>query len=169
MKRFLIVYFFHLKNWLKDQLYRPLSIKKYWESLEFSYLETYSGLEVGEDDIEVGEDYMVDPVNYLLFHECKFHKSAKKTNSFEFNSAFVTELKKILSIPFKKSLTTLCVPVYRDAIVFYSDKDEIISVLQICFSCHHLITEKREWIKADDRVFFELSELMKKHGHLIKN
>jgi len=61
-----------------------------------------------------------------------------------------------------------CIPVYRDALVFYNKQDQVLQVLHICFECLHMEADNQE-VKANTVVYELLREFLVQLGHPIKN
>lgn len=77
------------------------------------------------------------------------------------------KLVELLSLNFKDGVAAACIPVFRDAIVFYSNADEVKGILHICFSCLDIKNEKEENLQVDVNVFEGLQRLLEKMGHPI--
>ena len=63
----------------------------------------------------------------------------------------------------------MCPPIYRDAIVFYSEEDEITGILHLCFGCSWIKNEKKEDIEVDYKIFPKLKDKLVQLGHPIEN
>lgn len=61
-----------------------------------------------------------------------------------------------------------CIPVYRDALVFYNKQDQLLQVLHICFECLHMEADNQE-VKANTVVYELLREFLVQLGHPIEN
>ncbi|TVT38411.1 hypothetical protein FNT36_19655 [Hymenobacter setariae] len=61
-----------------------------------------------------------------------------------------------------------CIPVYRDALVFYNEQGQLLRVLNICFECLYMEADTRG-IKASTAVYDALRELLIQLGHPIED
>lgn len=98
-----------------------------------------------------------------------FHPTHEKISTFEKNSNEVKKIVKILQIPFSKQNDWMCEPFYRDAIVFYKQKNEPVSILNICFECEVMQIDKQIFITGDVKIYKKLRRIMKSFGHKIEN
>jgi len=96
------------------------------------------------------------------------HDSTVEISTKKSTNDFVKILAKTLLQKPKNEFALACAPVFRDAIVFYSDKDKIIGILQICFSCVAIENENKERLRTDLHTFSKLEILLKEVGHPIK-
>jgi len=113
-------------------------------------------------------DSQLNRVQFLINENKEKHYSAeriKKSNSID----EIIELHKILSIKTQKIPSWMCSPIYRDAIVFYNDNNEVVNVLNICFSCEYMQNLNQEFIDADESVYEDLKFFLMKFGHKINS
>ena len=68
--------------------------------------------------------------------------TSEKISSFQRNSQDVIKLNHILEIKVINLLSWMCLPIYRDAIVFYNKTGEIVSALNVCFECSYMEKDK---------------------------
>jgi hypothetical protein len=61
-----------------------------------------------------------------------------------------------------------CIPVYRDALVFYNEQGQLLQALNICFECLHMEANNQE-VKANTVVYEMLREFLAQLGHPIEN
>lgn len=121
-----------------DSLYRIFSQKKnegFWDSLpaekEEAELQIFLLHQKARYDFE---DY--------IYQDGHWAYSAEKVK--ELTTIEVANLQELFPQPlFKSFYTKGCEPIYRDALVFYNEKNEIVGTLEICFSC--------EEVKSGDR------------------
>jgi len=178
-------------------MYSNIDLNDFHKNLEFKYFETYS-LQRGtayekifkdreirfnqllkkstEESLTIVEskefdflDSQLNRVQFLFNENQEKHYSAvrvKKCNSSENETI---ELNKILSTKTQKVPSWMCLPIYRDAIVFYSDNNEVVNVLNICFSCEYMQNSNQEFIDADESVYENLKNLLLKFGHKINS
>ena len=113
-------------------------------------------------------EQLVGFTQYLTNSEGKFHFSAEKIILIDKREVRINELKKILSKKVVNKIDWMCAPIYRDAIVFYNLKNEIVKILNICFSCEHMETENKMYVDADTKTYEELKIFLLKIGHKIE-
>ncbi|MCU7617687.1 hypothetical protein NZ698_10800 [Chryseobacterium sp. PBS4-4] len=177
-------------------MYSNIDLSDFFKNLAFKYFETYS-LQRGtayekifkDKEIRFNHllkkstkeiltivdskeldflDSQLNRVQFLINKNKEKHYSAeriKKSNS----TAEIIELHKILSIKTQKTPSWMCTPIYRDAIVFYNDKSEVVDILNICFSCEFMQNLNQEFIDADESVYESLKILLMKFGHKINS
>ncbi len=63
----------------------------------------------------------------------------------------------------------MCWPVYRDAIVFYNESDQVIAILNVCFSCNHMADGGFAPVYADDKAYDQLKQFFIDLGHQIES
>ena len=113
-------------------------------------------------------DKNVNYIQYLISPKKEFHFSSLKTNTIEKNNTKLNILINALKIKPTNIIDWMCAPIYRDAIIFYDTNKEIISCLNICFSCEKMELEKLNHIIADTRTYELLKEFFINHGHHIE-
>lgn len=111
---------------------------------------------------------LVKHKQYILNDKGKLHPYCKKTNTFKHDDQQVIELIKILKTEIINVYDWMCAPIYRDAIIFYDKKGEIISSLNICLSCSYIQTSKDIYIDADESTYGLLKHFFKKIGHNVE-
>ena len=60
-----------------------------------------------------------------------------------------------------------CIPIYRDALVFYNDQAQRVQVLNICFECQMMATAYGQLIEANFDTYDALQETLMQLGHPI--
>jgi hypothetical protein len=161
-------------------------------NLAFDYIETYSllrGAEYEENEQRLRDEYdqlrvkkntntltsgeeerfyaLQDQLvrqHYLINASGQFHFSSKKTNTFSGNDPIVERLKQILNTEVREMPRFLCEAIYRDAVVFYNNKQEIVSVLNVCLGCNHM-AGKSGPISADYETYDLLKRFFLDMGH----
>jgi hypothetical protein len=93
---------------------------------------------------------------YLFNKQGEIHPTAIKTATFQRKDDKSVELIEILNREIRERFLTMCVPTFRDAIVFYDAKKTVISVLDICLSCVTLQVNNSEYLYADLETFNKL-------------
>lgn len=99
----------------------------------------------------------------------EFHRSVEQIHKFEKNDKEILKILNILSSKFDEQHVWMCPPIFRDAIVFYSKENEIVGILQICFSCNWIKNEDEEDFEVDHKIFPKLMNQLIKLGHKIEN
>jgi hypothetical protein len=60
-----------------------------------------------------------------------------------------------------------CPPIYRDALAFYNKANELVSVLNICFQCRFMRTDRLKAVGADRTTYDFLRTFLIQLGHPI--
>jgi hypothetical protein len=179
---------------MKKVTYTYTSSVDYINGLEFDYIETYSllrGKEFEESIKLMTAEYnslkkirylnasegkrftklekLLNYTQYLINEESEFHPSSKKINTFEKNHPIIEKLKTILRTEIKEVPAWMCAPEYRDAIVFYDSKSQIVSCLNVCLSCEYMETKMFNHINADWETYDLLKRFFIDIGHDIEN
>ncbi len=118
--------------------------------------------------IRLLEDEIDDFTTRIIDKTGNLHKLTKELGEHQKNSYFDNQLLRILEREKTEDYVTACVPIYRDAIVFYSRQDEIEGILYICFGCARTKTEDNEPLLVAIEVYDELKELLNETGHRIE-
>lgn len=106
---------------------------------------------------------------YLIDNSNQFHYSSKKTNTFRSTDSKVELLKNILRTEIIEIPSWLCAPKYRDAFVFYDNKDNIISVLNVCLSCQYMETTRFNHVNGDWKTYDLLKRFFIDIGHEVED
>ena len=80
-------------------------------------------------------------------------------------SAAVQQLAQVLQKPSKQECYAMCPPVYRDALAFYNEADQLVSVLNICFECRFMQTDQHVPVEADMATYDFLRAFLLQLGH----
>lgn len=163
-----------------------MNTAEYINSIVFDYVETWSfnrGAE--EDQVKAEYDQVISIKDtserntafralqrkyFILINEYgEIHPYAKKINTFKKDHPFVDRVKQILGTGIEYEPKFLCAPEYRDALVFYDDNQQIVSTLNICFSCMYMHTIPHSGIKADYKTYDWMKKLLLESGHEIEN
>lgn len=130
----------------------------YINSLTFDYVETWS---FKRDD---------DATMYDLVKEEHLGQlGSKRTGIFKNDHPTAERIKEILQTEIEESMAFLCMPIYREALVFYDSNDKIVSLLNICLTCLELHAAPHNRIKGDYKAFEWLRRLFQGLGHEIEN
>lgn len=170
----------------------------YIDNLSFDYIETYSfqrGLDYDEHLKEIKPEYdrlkvrkekrndlgtsdeerlaelhdLLGFTQYLINDNGRFYPSAEKTHTFQNDDPVVEKLKRILKTEVREVLMLLCAPVYRDAVVFYDQDHQIVSVLNVCLSCLNMETQKFHHIQGDYETYTLLNLFFHEIGHNVEH
>ena len=101
--------------------------------LQFSYIEVFSIMRNPQSVIVSGKSRLFNKKNGRISND------AEKTHSFKRSDKLVHGLLKVLKIPYENHSDWMCAPIYRDAIVFRDENDQVVLPLNICFECLSLI------------------------------
>ena len=150
---------------------------EYINNLNFEYAISYSGLRGA-----AFESRAPSPSNALQATEetniykariiNKFgnlHQSAKAIHKFDKGDQTLLQIFEVLSIKYKKHDKWMCPPVFRDAIVFYTENHEISGILHLCFSCEMVKNELDEKINVDYKIYPKLKSILIRLGHEIED
>jgi hypothetical protein len=74
----------------------------------------------------------------------------------------------ILHTAIEEEVLWVCAPIYRDAILFYDDSDQLINGINICFECDRIESISGEHIATDFKTFKYLKQLLLTLGHPIE-
>lgn len=99
----------------------------------------------------------------------ELHKSAKKVCKFEKEDKEIESIFRILTSKFEEQYFFMCAPIFRDSVVFYSKKNRIVGILQICFSCWYMKNENEEDLEVDHKIFPILKKKFIQIGHQIED
>ena len=143
--------------------------REYIRGIDFEYVETYSFQQdayYSETKRDTGDVSWHD--QRIIGEDKKLSDSSKKISSFNRTDADLIILIQILEIDAVNLPSWMCVPIYRDAIVFYNNKMEMVSALNICFDCSYMETDKKININADESTYELLRSFLTSKGHNIK-
>ncbi len=168
------------------------------DNLDFDYLETYSfqrGQEFEEKRIAWTNEFkelthwekkksglseleearfneLMNEVNSqqkLIVENGLFHITCQKMSTFKYTDEVIDRLKAILRTEIVDIPGWLCSPLYRDAIVFYNNKHEIVSALNVCLGCEYMQTGSFHFINADAKTYNLLFDFFKELGHEVEH
>lgn len=177
--------------------YTYVSSVDYINNLTFDYVETYSfqrGTDYEENLKVIKSEYNrlkvrkekrnnLTESEELRFSELKshlgftllindkgqFHPSSKMIATFHCSDVMVERLRNILKTEVNDIPMWMCAPIYRDAIVFYNQAAEIISVLHVCLSCEYMATKAFHHINGDNEMYKLLKRYFIDIGHDVEN
>ena len=85
------------------------------------------------------------------------------------DSAEVQQLAHVVQRASEQKCYAMCPPIYRDALAFYNEADELVSVLNICFECRSMRTDQREHVEANMATYDFLRDFLVQAGHPIED
>lgn len=103
----------------------------------------------------------------LINKKGETHLSAQKIHKFDQNDKELVDIFEILNLKVKEQVVVACPPIFRDSIVFYSKKNEILGILHFCFSCFNIRNENGESYLIDLRAYDKIKKILIKFGHPI--
>lgn len=144
--------------------------KDYIKNIDFEYVETYPFQQqayYSDTTRNTGAISWYD--NRITDLNGNFDNTSEKISSFQRNSQDVIKLNHILEIKVINLLSWMCLPIYRDAIVFYNKTGEIVSALNVCFECSYMENDKGININADESTYGLLKSFLTSKGHKIRS
>ncbi len=171
--------------------------KEFLENLDFEYIETYSllrgdkfqkkyntlrnefntlsakrkrkALDLNDENKYNEIDKQINYTQYLINLDGIFHFSSEKISTIKKTDIRFKELQLIFDTEVTNKNDWMCAPIYRDALIFYNLKNEIVKILNICLSCEYMETENKLNLKADTKTYDELKAFFIRIGHQIEN
>ncbi|AMR29207.1 hypothetical protein A0257_20325 [Hymenobacter psoromatis] len=95
-----------------------------------------------------------------------FHITASPVVRIGKNDIAAQDFEAILREPVLNRMHWMCAPIYRDALAFYDAHDNLVSVLNICFSCDRMVTDTGREVQADTTTYQILRDYLIQLGHL---
>lgn len=83
-------------------------------------------------------------------------------------SAMAQQLSGALRIPASEEFVSGCIPIYRDTLAFYDDRNKLLRVLNICFQCSFMQTDDGVMVEASTGTYHRLLELLMQLGHPVE-
>jgi hypothetical protein len=149
---------------------KAIESKDYIKSIDFEYIETYSFQQdayYSETTRNTGGISWAD--QHITDLNGQLNDSSKKISSFQRTDQDMIKLNHILKTDVVNLPSWMCLPIYRDAIVFYNKNGEIISALNICFECSYMQDDKSININADECTYDLLKTFLISKGHKIRS
>jgi len=145
--------------------HREITSIDFIKKLKFDHAEVYSfhrgeGYDKEYDDIH---DY-----DYILNPKKELHPSAVKTQTFKSTDEQMQYLKELMKTKIVEVPSFMCIPAYRDAIIFYNKDHKIVSALNVCLSCGHMAVNEKKTIFADEKTYALINRFFKDCGHEVK-
>jgi hypothetical protein len=174
------------KFYKTKQNMKNMTSREFIENVNFKYFVTYSFQRTEESDMyEILFSRYSNDNNSLTEEEYRKLRSSSKRGGFIFtddnyihqmaeliyssdnSSSANDELIEIMKTPFVDYDAWMCAPIYREAILFYDYKNQLIDGLNICFECCNVINLKRKNILTDRYVYERLKGFLESVGHRI--
>jgi hypothetical protein len=128
----------------------------------------YNNLNNEEEKRLLVLDELCGHTQYLIDQHNQFHYSSKMISTFSSTDLKMDLLKSILNTEINDIPAWMCAPIYREGIVFYDNKNNIVSVLNICLSCQDMETSKFNHINGDYKTYELLKQFFIKMGHQVE-
>jgi len=160
----------------------------FWARQRFSYLVTYSfqrGPKLAAMKIQLAQE--LETARYMrraaIWKQIKSLESPSRTLTqglgpidptatvgarLAANSIAVQQLAQVVWQASEPEYYAMCPPIYRDALAFYNEEDELVSVLNICFECHFMLTAQQEPVETDMAAYDFLRTFLLRAGHPIE-
>jgi hypothetical protein len=162
-------------------------LSEFWTRQRFSYLVTYSfqrGAELTALKEQLRQQlntarYMQRPAIQQQLSKLEHpaitlteglgavHPTASAVMRLASHSAEVQQLTDALVRASKQECYAMCLPIYRDALAFNNEADELVSVLNICFQCLYMQTNQQEHVEADMATYDFLQTFLLRLGYPI--
>jgi len=85
------------------------------------------------------------------------------------NSDAARQLGHVFQRPKGEVMYAMCMPVFRDALVFYDEHGQLVQALNICFECLYMEASNGVVVEADVAVYREMRKLLAQLGHPIES
>ncbi|MVN75036.1 hypothetical protein GO988_01715 [Hymenobacter sp. HMF4947] len=166
-----------------------MTASEFWDQQDFSYLVTYSFnrgpkrtelIQQTKRELQIAR-FMRRPkllqrlqsleaANSTLIEEgAVFHSTATVIAQINSSSIEAQQVKTIFRNSAAQQFYAGCIPIYRDALVFYSEQGEMLGVLNICFECFYMKTDVGLYLEADVNTYQALRGFLTQLGHPIED
>ncbi|WP_426327224.1 hypothetical protein [Pedobacter sp. R-06] len=150
--------------------HKVIQSKHYIKNIDFEYVETYSFQQESYYSETTRNTVMASWYdNRITDLMGNLNRSSKKISSFQRSGRDMIKLNHILETEIINLPSWMCLPIYRDAIVFYSKSGEIVSALNVCFECSYMEDDKGININADESTYGLLKSFLISKGHKIRS
>ena len=143
----------------------PTYTHDYFRELRYEYFETYSLWRNG--DLKT-EGSFSGPDDLIISNSGELHATAERISAVHHSDPAAGALIHLLATDESEEVHFMCAPFYRDAIIFYDQSGNIISTLDICMSCNHLLLSRTKPIGAGYRSYDGLKKFLLDKGHPIE-
>ncbi|MBX7224987.1 MAG: hypothetical protein K1X55_03095 [Chitinophagales bacterium] len=111
----------------------------------------------------------IDQPQYILTNTSDFHPTSEKKSVIVRDDPEDLLLNTALSIDYNEAddFESACSPTFRDALVFYDERKQIITALNICFECKKMDTNESKSIIAHYKHYQSLATFLQRQGHEI--
>ncbi|MGI4874047.1 MAG: hypothetical protein ACRYFX_23050 [Janthinobacterium lividum] len=96
-----------------------------------------------------------------------FHLTASPVSVISQGTSAAQEIAGLFQLPVVDEPAWMCAPVYRDALAFYDEQDQLLGVLNICFDCEWMVTHTGQRVQADTAAYEGLRACLGRAGHLL--
>ena len=114
-----------------------------------------------KDDLELYNSWIIKMDGTL-------HPTTEDKSTIYKEDSMADRLGAIFNIKAENPGLPRCPSIYRDAIVFYSAKNEIIEIIFICFECATVIDSQLVFYEFDENIYVPIKEYLFELGHNIK-
>jgi hypothetical protein len=104
----------------------------------------------------------------ILNAQGKFDNTAEQIAVVEQNSDAARQLRHMFQRVKGEVMYAMCMPVFRDALVFYDEHGRLVQALNICFECLYIEASDGLVVEADVAVYRELHKRLAQLGHPIE-
>lgn len=126
------------------------TLAAYINQLDFAYAKLYSKLRNNTWIEERGDRHL--EVLRIVDRKGRVHQSAKEIKVWRSQESGLNRIFQILKIKFEDRYDWMCGRIYREAIVFYSNQDNVVGILNICFDCDAIADENGEEFEVDAKI-----------------
>ena len=181
-----------------ERIHSYVSSIAFCESLDLTYLETYSFQRGANYQAELGKGFEAlqhlkrrkdkkgnistleqteldklqkyyGSTQYLIDEGGVIHPTAVKTGTFHKDDPFVDRLLEILHTPIVEVPRWMCAPFYRDAIIFYDQANRIVSPLNVCLGCEEMEIGPFNHVDADTKTYVLMRRFFESIGHQVED
>ena len=95
------------------------------------------------------------------------HQSGKMIAKIQKEDKLIQNIFDAFTLPIHEVYHTLCIPIFRDVIVFYSKENTIVGILHLCFECTEVKNENEERFDLNQKSYGIIKNILKRVGHQI--
>lgn len=154
----------------------------YINSFDFEYCRTYSfqrteapmtskeldEVRTQEQNRIPGKQIQSPYLERILDTEGNLNQTAVMIREIDKSDGAYTTLSDYLKTEIEEEILFLCAPIYRDAILFYNAKHDLVEGINICFECDRIESIYGAHISTDFKTFKYLKQLLLQLGHSIE-
>lgn len=128
----------------------------------YTYLKTYSGLR-GNSDFNFRNNEIL-----AVRNDGKLHSTTTEKSTLQHDEELADYVFQVYDhFKLNEPVFSRCLPVYRDAIVFFDDKHNIVRIIHICFECANIKDENDNNYFIAMNGYYYLKDFLVKLGHPI--